>query len=181
MVCADRSDHVHVPRAADAGHFRSERLGDLHGERTHASRRTIDQDLLPWLHLSRIAKTVKGGDCGGRYGRGLLKREVGRLQHELVFSSTHILGAGARARAENLITWLNPLHVLAGRLNLPCHIVSRNVVLWFGPPGTHAHEVRHASHGEVVTCVEGSRVNAYQHVVFLDHRLVDLLEFEDIR
>ena len=61
VVCADRSNHVHIPRAANAGHLRAERLGNLHGERAHASRRTVDQDLLPWLHLPRIAKTVKGG------------------------------------------------------------------------------------------------------------------------
>jgi hypothetical protein len=29
--------------------------------------------------------------------------------------------------------------------------------------------------------VEGSRVNSYQYVVILDHRLVNFLELEDIR
>jgi hypothetical protein len=98
----------------------------------------------------------------------LLKHEVGRLQHELVFCSTRILGAGAVARAEYLIIWLKPRHVLAERLNVPCHIESRNIVpSWFEQPDNHAHADRHASHGEVVTCVEGSRVNAYQHVASL--------------
>jgi len=119
LVCADRSDHVHVPRAADAGHVRAERLGDLHGERPHASRRTVDQDLLPWLDLALIANSLEGGECGHPNGRGLLEREVGRLERKVVLSSTRILGKGAFAPAEYLITWLKLLHVLADRLDLP--------------------------------------------------------------
>jgi hypothetical protein len=49
VVCAERSDHVHVPRAAHAGHLGAERLGDLHGERPYAARRADDQDLVPRL------------------------------------------------------------------------------------------------------------------------------------
>src|SRR6266849_1012467 len=30
-VCTERTDEVDIPRAADAGHLRSERFGDLHG------------------------------------------------------------------------------------------------------------------------------------------------------
>src|SRR5664279_1723186 len=33
VVGADRSDQGHLGGAAHAGHFRAERLGDLHGER----------------------------------------------------------------------------------------------------------------------------------------------------
>ncbi|GAB4532005.1 MAG: hypothetical protein Kow0063_11950 [Anaerolineae bacterium] len=141
----------------------------------------MDQNLLPWLHLTCVAKTAQGGDCGGRYGRGLLKGEVGRLQHKLVFSSTHILSAGALAVAVYLIPWLKLRDVLANRLDQPGHIVSRNIVLWFGPSGAETHQVWFASHSEIITCGQGSCVNAHQHVVFLDHRLVDLLEFENIR
>jgi hypothetical protein len=43
---ADGSDHVHIPRTAHAGHVCAERLGDLHSERTHPSRRAVDQDHL---------------------------------------------------------------------------------------------------------------------------------------
>ena len=49
VVGAERSDEIDVPRAAHAGHLRSECLGDLHGERAHASRRAVDQDLLSRL------------------------------------------------------------------------------------------------------------------------------------
>jgi hypothetical protein len=43
-IGADGSDHVHIPRAAYASHLCAERFGDLHSERTHASRRTVDED-----------------------------------------------------------------------------------------------------------------------------------------
>ena len=80
VVCADRSDHVRVLPTAHAGHFRSERFGDLYGERSYATRGAIDQHLLPWLYLSFVAESLEGGECGDGYGRGLVKREVGRLQ-----------------------------------------------------------------------------------------------------
>jgi len=103
------------------------------------------------------------------------------LWQEILVFSTHVLGACAVARAEYLITWLNPLYILADRFNASRDIESRNMVLWSWPPGDHAHKVRHAPHDEAVTCVEGSCLNAYQHVVIPDLRLVDFLEFEDIR
>ena|SRR5205085_1727360 len=55
VICADGSDHVHIPRTAYAGDFCAERFGNLHSERTHASRRTVDQDLLSRLNLSLVA------------------------------------------------------------------------------------------------------------------------------
>jgi hypothetical protein len=110
----------------NSGYVRSEGLGDLPSERPHASRRTIDQDLLPWLDLPLIAKSLEGGECGHPNGRGLLEREVGRLRREVVLSSTRIFREGTFAPAEYLITWLKLLHVLADRLDLPRDIVSRN-------------------------------------------------------
>src|SRR5437879_12832228 len=55
VICADGSHHLHISRAAYAGHIRAERLGDLHRERTHASRRTVNQDLVLPLNLSLVA------------------------------------------------------------------------------------------------------------------------------
>ena len=62
VVCADRPHHVHVPRAADAGHLCPKSLRDLYREGSHASRGPIDQDFLPWLHFRLIAKSVESGD-----------------------------------------------------------------------------------------------------------------------
>src|SRR6266404_7970425 len=73
VICADGSDHFNVPHTANARNFSAERLGDLHGERTHPSCRTVDQDLLPRLNLSLVAQTLKGGDSRQGHSSGLLK------------------------------------------------------------------------------------------------------------
>src|SRR5205814_10299239 len=66
LICAERSDDVDIPRTADAGHICPERLGDLHSERAHASRRPVNQDFLPRLKLSLVTKTLQRGV--GRHG-----------------------------------------------------------------------------------------------------------------
>ena len=60
VVGAERSDQVHLRRAAHAGDFGAERLGDLHGERPHASGRADDQDLVPGLDLSACRERPGG-------------------------------------------------------------------------------------------------------------------------
>src|SRR5215470_18146173 len=76
VVCAQRSDQVYIPRTTDASHLCTQRLGDLHGEGPHASRRTVHQDCLPRLKVSHVAKTLQGGECCYRDGSRLLEREV---------------------------------------------------------------------------------------------------------
>ena len=122
LVRAGRSDRVDVLRAADAGHVRSERLGDLYGERADASRRAVDEDLLPWSDLPLVAKSLQGGEPRHRYRRRLLEREVGRLRRELVLGSAHVLGEGAAALAEYFIARSKLRHVHADRLNVSCHV-----------------------------------------------------------
>src|SRR5437667_4329239 len=183
-VGAKRPDHVHVPRAAHRSHVRSERLGDLHGERTHASRRTVNQDLLPRPNVSLVTKALKGGDCRHRYCGRLLERQVGRLPDDSNPANGDILGKGPYAHAEDLIAGLKFGHVPANRLDPPRQVPSQNSVLGPGleQPAQHqAYDVRLASHRVPVTCIDGRRVNAYEHVIVLDGRLRDLSEFEDIR
>src|SRR5215216_972023 len=186
LACDDPLDHVQFHGAVQAGHVRSVRLGKLHGDGTHTTTRAVDQNLLSWLNLSLIAKTREGDESGGRYGRGLFKRDACRLQGQLVFGNRHILGIGSaivplpltRCLAEYLITWLKLRHVLANRLNVACHIRSRNTVLWFEQPSAHqAQGVGPASHDIPDIWMDGSRVNSYQHFIVLDHRLVDFSEF----
>ena len=50
VVCTNRAHHVQIPRAAYGGHFRTERFGNLHGECTHATRCSINKNLLPRLN-----------------------------------------------------------------------------------------------------------------------------------
>src|SRR5713101_3356180 len=143
MVCADGSDHVHIPRAAHTGHVRAERLGDLHSERTHASRRAVDQDLLPRLNPSFIAKALKGGDCRDRHSRRLVECEIGGFQRQFLFVSTHILGKGAvAARAEYLVARLELGYVPADRFNLAGQISAQTCELWLAQAGHSANDVR---------------------------------------
>src|SRR5271157_1509862 len=137
VICADGSDHVHIPRTAYASNLCSERLGDLHSERTHASRRTVDQDLLPRLNVSLVAKALQRRECRHRYGSCLLKRHVIRLQDQYRLRSTHILSKGplpmdpdfytrsmrvADTRAEHLVAWFELRCVPAHCLNHAGHI-----------------------------------------------------------
>jgi hypothetical protein len=87
----------YIPRAANTGHVRPERFGDLHGERTHTSRRSVDQNLLPRAESVLYREGPAGADCRHRHGCRLLECEAGRFQRQLIFVSTHILSEGASA------------------------------------------------------------------------------------
>lgn len=189
-VGAERSDHIQFLRVVDAGHIRSVRFGKLYGESTHTTTSTIDQDLLSWRYPSLILKVLQGDESGGGYGRGLIERDVVGLQGQGVFRNRHILGEGAAvvpliasdALAEYLIARTEPRHVLADRLNVPCHVRSRNAVLWLEQPRPHqTNGIRAATHDVPDIWMDGSRVNPYQDLVILDDWLVDFSELEDIR
>jgi len=70
MICADRSDHLHFLSAADAGHLCSVRFRNLHGEGSHASGRTGDQDPVTRLYPSRVSESLQGGEGGDREAGG---------------------------------------------------------------------------------------------------------------
>src|SRR5713226_5030429 len=129
VICADGSDHFNVPRTANARNFSAERLGDLHSERTHASRRTVDQDLLARLNLPLVAKTLQGGESRHGYGSRLLKRHVIRLHDQCRLGSTGILGKGPTAPAEHRVARLELRYVPADRVNLAGHITPRPIDL----------------------------------------------------
>ncbi len=82
--------------------------------------------------------------------------------------------------AEYLIPWAKPCHVLANRFNLPCQIGTQNAGFWFEQPGRNTREVRQACHEMPVMGIHRSGADPHQHLIILDHRLVDILEFQDI-
>ena len=90
-VGADGTDHLHVPGAADAGHVRAERLGDLHRERSDASGRAVDQNPLSRLDPS-CAQTLQCGEPRKRNRGRLLERNVRGLRGQVRFGGTRILG-----------------------------------------------------------------------------------------
>src|SRR5713226_5583853 len=124
VICADGSDHFNVPRTANARNFSAERLGDLHSERTHASRRTVDQDLLSRLNLPLVAKALQGAESRQRYRSRLLKRHVIRLHDQRRLRSTCILGKGPAAQAEDFIARLELRYIPAHRFHLARYIAA---------------------------------------------------------
>jgi hypothetical protein len=86
----------------------------------------------PGWNLSCVTEGLEGSERGNGHGRGLLKGEVARLQHELALGHRCVLGKGSVAPAEDLITRSQTVHVLADRLNTPGHIEAWNTVLWVG-------------------------------------------------
>jgi len=130
--------------------------------------------------ISYVAKSVKSREGGGRYGRRFLKREVGWLLRQLISFGAYVLGARAVALAEHLIARLEVLHIVAYRLDLSCDVESRNTVLWFEQASNHADGERSPSHGEAVANVEARCVNAYEHLIVANDRLVDVLELQKV-
>src|SRR5215472_3437007 len=123
LVGAERPHPIHIPRTAYSGHFGAKGLGDLHGKRTHASCRTINQNLLPLWDLALAAggpepKSLQCRQSRDRERRRLLKGHVSRLAGQLCFRSARVLGKGPSAAAENLVAGFKLRHVLANRLHL---------------------------------------------------------------
>src|SRR5258708_32437318 len=90
MVCTHRACHVQIPRATHGRDFSPERCGYLHRERTDPTRRTVDQNLLPRLYLSFIAKTLQRDERRLMDGCCFLKREIRRFQDQSILSNRNI-------------------------------------------------------------------------------------------
>ena len=103
LTGAEFSHHVHISGAAHAGHIGAERLGDLHGEGAHTSRRAVDKDLLPRLNFSSVAQTLQGGDRCDGHGSSLLKRQVRGFERHAIGGNTQVLGKGSGLCAEYLV------------------------------------------------------------------------------
>src|SRR5277367_2254333 len=94
-ICADGPNHIHIPCTAYAGHICAEPLGDLHSERAHASRCTIDQNLLPRLNPSLVPKTLQSRESRNRGTSRLLKRHVIRFHDQGRFHDSRRLAVHA--------------------------------------------------------------------------------------
>jgi hypothetical protein len=99
---------------------------------------------VPRLHLALIANRSEGGEGRVSNGGRLLKREVGRPGQEVVLRSTRILGEGAPAPAENLISGPKLLHVFPGDLNLPDYVEPRYLAPGLEQARRQAHGIRYA-------------------------------------
>jgi hypothetical protein len=97
---------------------------------------------------------------------------------EVLLLPEHVLGEGAAALTEDLVAGLELRHVLADSLDVPGHVDAADRVFWPAPPFAHADQVGEASHHSPVEGVNRRRPDPHEHVVVLDHRLVDLAELE---
>src|SRR5438309_9014077 len=118
VICADRAYQIEIPRTTYAGHLGAERFSYLHRKGPNAARRSVNQDLLPWLNLSLIAKTLQRRDCRHRHRSSLLKCHVSRLQHySSIRETTYVLSQGSVFAAEHVVAWLEHCDVLTNRFN----------------------------------------------------------------
>jgi hypothetical protein len=175
-IRADGSDHVHIPTAAHAGYICAEPLGNLHSERTHASRRTVDQHPLPRLNASAVAKTLQCCECRDTYGSRLLERNVVGFQRYRRFGRANILREGSTARTEHVVARFELRYVPANGFNLASHVNAQASVLWFAKPGQYAKEVRGASHKVPVQWIYGSGADPDQDLIVTNARFLDVFD-----
>src|SRR6267143_1388722 len=183
MVCANRSRRVHIPRAAHGSDLSPERFGNLDRKRTHTTRRAIHQNLVASLDSSLITETLEGGDCRDWYGCCVLKRTAGRLQRQLVFTSTRILGKPSPCETcypEHLVAGLKLLYLSANRFHSPCDITAEDLLFWCAQPRDQADQW-HTSHGKQVQWIYRCRVKLYQDLIGRGRRFCHPRELQHIR
>src|SRR5256885_7308364 len=118
VICPERLHQIEIPRAANAGHIRDKRLRDLHCECSYASRRAVDQDLLPLLDFSFVANSLQSGDAGYVYRSCLFKGHICRFQRDgSVGARSDVLGKRSASSAEYFIARFELSHVLTDRLD----------------------------------------------------------------
>src|SRR5215203_2690775 len=92
-------------------------------------------------------------------------------------SRAHVLGVGALPDTEYLIARLEPAHILAERLHDPGHVRADDGVVGRAEPvAREAYRVRQTRHDVPDFPTHASRMDPDQHLIILDHRLVDFSE-----
>ncbi len=97
---------------------------------------------------------------------------------EVLLLAEHVLGEGTAALAEDLVAGLELRHVLADGLDSAGQVDAPDRVLRPSTTFAHPDQVGQAPHHAPVEGVDRSRLHANEHVVVVDHRLVDLAELE---
>jgi hypothetical protein len=126
MISAQRTHQLHVASAANAGHFRAEGLGDLHGVGSHAARGAVDEHFLSGLEAARIAQALQRRDGGDRNAGGFFEGQVLGLRHEFsLLARDHVFGQSAVHTAVYLVTGFESRDLRAHRLHGARHVVSQ--------------------------------------------------------
>src|SRR6266566_7468231 len=181
VIRADGADQIRLRRAAHAGDLGAEGLGDLHGERAHASRRADDQHPLPGLHLRVVAHGLQRGERGDGDGRRLLEGKVGGLGCQPGRPGADVRGEGSVAGAVDLIARLEPGHLLTGGLDRSRQAATG--VGGLGPAKPEARQtdgVRQARHQMPRAPVHAGGMHPHEDLVGCDRRPGDLGEPEHL-
>src|SRR5262249_51372217 len=80
VIRAEGLDQLDISRAANAGHFRAVRLGDLNCECADTAGSTVDQHFLTGLDFASVTNTLKRGDARNVDRCRLLKGEARRFR-----------------------------------------------------------------------------------------------------
>jgi hypothetical protein len=173
MVRSQGTGEVRIPPAAYRGHFRSERLGDLHGEGSHASRGAVDQDPMSFPDASRILKGLQRGQGRQRNRRRRFEGEPGRLSRQPVLRRAGVFGEGPAGQgpqaAEDLVSRLPSPHAPAHRLDLARDIGAQDLDPGFAETEHQPHQKGIGPHDMPVGRVHGGRPDLHQDlVVFRD-------------
>src|SRR5207237_9045855 len=105
-------------------------FGDLDRTRTHASRRAVDQDLLPRLDFSFVAHGLQCRDTRDVDRGRLLKADVCRFErYGSVCARTNVLGKSPVSATEHLVTWFELGDILPDRFNRSGKINAQSGVL----------------------------------------------------
>src|SRR5512146_412685 len=164
MVRPKRACLVHIPRTTHGRDLRSERLSDLHGKGSYASRGTLNQDLLSGSNMPFISQSLQGGDGRYRDGRRRLIRGIGGLEHKSVFSSARKFGKSPMPHPKDIVPDLKLCDVGANPIYTPCEIYAESRVLGLAQPTVHgAKQERLPTHGMPVQGIDRRRVNLYQY------------------
>src|SRR5215468_1640869 len=159
----------------------TERLGDLHSKGGYASRRAVDQNLLPRLNLFFVTTSLQCSQRRERHRSRLLERQVIGLPRQCRLGNAYILGQRPAAQAEHWVTWLELGHSPANCLDFTGHVRAQSRHLWLAQPRSDTKHVGHTSYQVPVNWIDGSRANFYQHLVVLGNRLFHVVNLDDVR
>ena len=178
VIGAERPRDLHVARAANGCDLGVERLCDLQREGPNATRCAVDQHFLAGVNLS-CPQPLQRSQPREPNRAGLLEGNVRWLESHSVFAYGYVLRDRAPFYPKDLVARFELTHILTGRFNNTCKVAPETCELWL-PQTRHQPEDRRTAHQAGVNEVKGCSANSDEKLVVLRHRLLDLLELQDI-
>ena len=155
-------------------------LRDLHGVRADASRRAVDEDLLPGLNVPLVAQALQGRQRRDPGRSRLLERHVLRLRGQRRLGGARLLGKGPAAHAEHRIARLETPHVPADRFDLAGHVDAEPRVPGPARPGHQAKQIRLAPHEVPVVGIDRRGTDSDQDLIVPGARRLGLFTPQNV-